>query len=146
MKQVPVMDMLTYILRRGKLVKRFASRGSLNSPWGIAWAAKFGEITDAILIGNFGDGHINAFKTNGDFHGQLKENGKEGKENGKNREKENDKDKGKEKEKDNAIIIPGLWAITFDPVAPADPEKLYFTAGPDEETHGLFGYVEKIVK
>jgi uncharacterized protein (TIGR03118 family) len=81
----------------------------------------FGEVEDAILIGNFGDGHINVYNKSGDFKGQLKEKGK-------------------------ALTIPGLWAITFDNVAPVDPNKLYFTAGPDEETHGLFGYVNSVKK
>jgi uncharacterized protein (TIGR03118 family) len=103
----------------GTLVKRFASQGMLNSPWGIESVThKFGQIEDAILVGNFGDGHINVFSMNGEFAGQVKEKGK-------------------------ALTIPGLWAITFDPFAPADPDNLYFTAGPNGENDGLFGYVAK---
>jgi len=104
----------------GTLVKRFASQGMLNSPWGITpVTTQFGQIKNAILVGNFGDGHINVYDMNGGFQGQLKDKGK-------------------------ALTLPGLWAITFDEAATADHDKLYFTAGPDDETHGMFGYIEKI--
>jgi hypothetical protein len=42
------------------------------------------------------------------------------------------------------IAISGLWDITFDNVSPADPNQLYFTAGPIQEAHGLFGYIKKM--
>lgn len=101
----------------GVLVKRFASQGLLNSPWGIASVKDdFGQIEDAILIGNFGDGHINIYDKSGKFKGQIREKGQ-------------------------SLTIPGLWAITFDNAAGADPRKLYFTAGPNGESNGLFGYV-----
>jgi uncharacterized protein (TIGR03118 family) len=100
----------------GILIKRFASQGMLNSPWGIApVVSKFGQINNAILIGNFGDGHINVYDMDGNFQGQFKERGK-------------------------PVTIQGLWTITFDNAA---PDKLYFTAGPDQENHGMFGYIEK---
>ena len=59
----------------GNFVKRFASNGTLNSPWGVTQAsAGFGQFSDDILIGNFGDGTINAFDpTSGTFLGQLKD-------------------------------------------------------------------------
>jgi uncharacterized protein (TIGR03118 family) len=102
----------------GILVKRFASGSTLNSPWGIAQApAAFGQVANAILIGNFGDGFINVFDTNGVYKGQLKQSG-------------------------IALSIPGLWAIKFDNVSPANPDYLYFTAGPNKEAHGLFGYIK----
>ncbi len=104
----------------GVLVKRFASQGMLNSPWGITQApAAFGQVANAILIGNFGDGNINVYDANGVYQGKLMQG-------------------------NSAINIPGLWAITFDNVAPADPNQLYFTAGPTEEAHGLFGYLKKL--
>jgi uncharacterized protein (TIGR03118 family) len=105
----------------GILVKRFAAQGTLNSPWGMAKVrtAAFGQTSNAILIGNFGDGHINVFDSNGTYQGQLMKNG-------------------------SPISIPALWAIMFDTISPADPSQLYFTAGPGGETHGLFGYVKKI--
>ena len=104
----------------GSLLKRFASQGWLNSPWGIEKApGGFGQGDDAILIGNFGDGHINLYKEqDGEFLRQLKSHGM-------------------------PITIDGLWAITFpDNKVPGDnPNKLYFTAGPNDEDNGLFGYL-----
>ncbi len=103
----------------GKLLKRFASGGSLNSPWGIVNAAPGFTPSDAILIGNFGDGHINVFDEDGRFIGSLKDQwGKD-------------------------IQIEGLWAIENN-IHNADPSFIYFTAGPAEESHGLFGYLSKV--
>src|SRR5258705_5725585 len=64
----------------GTLMRRFISRGQLNAPWGIAKAPAgfWGEgsgIENVILVGNFGDGHINAFDANGSFIGQLRAHG-----------------------------------------------------------------------
>lgn len=106
----------------GSFDKRLISRGQLNAPWGVAMAPAgfFGDNeTPAILVGNFGDGRINAFSVNGDFLGQLRAHG-------------------------SPIIIEGLWAITFPPsTSTIDPNRLYFAAGPDDETEGLFGYIKK---
>lgn len=102
----------------GTLVKRFASQGSLNSPWGIADApAGFAAETETILVGNFGDGRINVFDTNGNYKGQLQANGK-------------------------PLTIDGLWALDFVKPNPAAGSSLYFTAGPAGETHGLFGFLK----
>src|SRR5262249_18058417 len=48
---------------QGDLLERFTSQGQLNSPWGMAWAAfqGFGEFNNALFVGNFGDGSVNAF-------------------------------------------------------------------------------------
>jgi len=101
----------------GTLVKRFASQGTLNSPWGLAQApAGSGLPLHSLLIGNFGDGRINVYDSTGVFKGQLQSNGQ-------------------------PIVIEGLWALDF-PVNEApmsDAGKLYFTAGPMDENHGLFG-------
>jgi uncharacterized protein (TIGR03118 family) len=106
----------------GTLMKRFISRGQLNAPWGVAWAPAsfFGDDGQpAILVGNFGDGHINAYTLDGNFLGQLRAHG-------------------------NPIVIEGLWAITFPPsTSTIDPNRLYFAAGPDDEKDGLFGYISK---
>ena len=105
----------------GTLVKRFASQGTLNSPWGIAQAPPgFGQVANAILIGNFGDGRINVFDANGNYQAQLQSNG-------------------------TPISIDGLWAITFpsSTTGGLDLNTLYFTAGPQSETYGLFGYLRK---
>lgn len=111
----------------GSFVKRFISKGQLNAPWGIAQASAgfFGDgsvspNTPVTLVGNFGDGHINAFDSNGDFIGQLRQHGQ-------------------------PIVIEGLWAISFAPATATtiDPNRLFFAAGPDDEEHGLFGYITK---
>lgn len=105
----------------GHLIRRFASKGPLNSPWGLAeFESGKRKGDEQILIGNFGDGRINVFDTDGHFKGQLKD------------------------EKHNPLSIDGLWAITFisDAETPVSgPQKLYFTAGPNEENDGLFGYL-----
>ncbi len=104
---------------KGKLLKHFASRGALNSPWGIVPAGSdFSPVSNAILIGNFGDGRINVFDEDGRFMGSLKD------------------------ELRNDIVIDGLWSIENN-IHNANPNFLYFTAGPAEETHGLFGYLSK---
>ncbi|HEY3372645.1 MAG TPA: TIGR03118 family protein [Prolixibacteraceae bacterium] len=106
----------------GSFVKRFASTGELNSPWGIEKApGSFGQGMNVILVGNFGDGRINVYEAlTGEFLRSLKSKGM-------------------------PITIEGLWAITFpDNNVPGDnPNKLYFTAGPDDESHGIFGYLKK---
>ncbi|CAL1516740.1 TIGR03118 family protein [Chitinophaga sp. MM2321] len=102
----------------GSLVKRFTSQGALNSPWGIVPATPgFWKVDNTILIGNFGDGHISVFDQDGKFLGQLMNGG-------------------------TPLAIYGLWALENN-VPMADPNQLFFTAGPSEETHGLFGYVVK---
>jgi uncharacterized protein (TIGR03118 family) len=105
----------------GMLIKRFASQGTLNSPWGMAVAPSgFGKYANAILIGNFGDGRISAFDTNGTYLGQL--------ENGNN----------------TALIIDGLWGIVFpqNGIPAGDPNQLFFAAGPNDEANGLYGYIK----
>lgn len=105
----------------GTLVKRFASQGSLNSPWGITLApAAFGLGTNMILVGNFGDGYINIFEANGTYKGQLKS--------------------------ENVLIsIDGLWALEFprNNIPAGDQNHLFFTAGPSNEQNGLFGYISR---
>jgi uncharacterized protein (TIGR03118 family) len=96
----------------------------INSPWGIALAPRsFGRHNDRLLVGNFGSGTIMVFEVDGDFRGLLK-----------------DAD-------DNPIVIEGLWALTFgNGVSAGDSDTLYFTAGPEDETHGLFGSLEPVRK
>lgn len=134
----------------GMFVRRFASHGMLNAPWGIAWApagwlstedmmmggekGKDGSdgngndpdrnshdmSTPAVLIGNFGDGHINVYSPDGAFLGQLKSH-------------------------NHVIAIDGLWALSFPPstATSIDQNRLYFTAGPADEADGEFGYLIK---
>jgi uncharacterized protein (TIGR03118 family) len=105
---------------RGHLLRRFASHGTLNSPWGLALAPEaFGTFSNDLLIGNFGDGRINAFDLNtGAFRGQLADN------------------------VGNPIAINGLWGIAFgnDGLAGASDE-LFFASGLNDEANGLFGTI-----
>jgi uncharacterized protein (TIGR03118 family) len=124
----------------GTFIRRFASRGALNAPWGMAWAPagwlttkdmdsseeKGGgqgnnkKVGPVILVGNFGDGRINVYSPEGQFLGGLKAH-------------------------HQPISIDGLWAIGFAPstATSIDPARLYFTAGPNKETDGIFGYLVK---
>jgi uncharacterized protein (TIGR03118 family) len=127
----------------GTFIKRFASGGPLNLPWGITVAQgsflsdkdlddafvetgqKVGATGKAIkdpviLVGNFGDGRINVYTIDGRFMGQLKSHNK-------------------------TIAIDGLWALSFAPASATsiDPNRLYFSAGPAHETDGVFGYLLK---
>jgi uncharacterized protein (TIGR03118 family) len=106
----------------GNFIKRFASNGTLNSPWAMTMApATFGAFGGTLLVGNFGDGAINAFDPNtGALLGQL------------------------QNPEGATISIQGLWDLKFGNGAQAgDPTKLYFTAGIAGdgaiEDHGLFG-------
>jgi uncharacterized protein (TIGR03118 family) len=102
----------------GHLLRRFASRGPLNSPWGIERASyAFGRFSGKILIGNFGNGRINVFDDGGRFVDAL-EDGHE-----------------------RPLVIDGLWTLTLGGGAKSSPDTLYFTAGPNSETDGLFGTI-----
>jgi len=96
-----------------------APGGALNAPWGLALApAGFSPAPGALLVGNFGDGMIHSYDAStGEIKAVL-----------------SDAD-------GNPIAIDGLWALAFGPAKDAEDlsNNLYFTAGPDEETHGLFG-------
>jgi uncharacterized protein (TIGR03118 family) len=143
----------------GSFIRRFASRGTLNLPWGVTMApGSFLEDQDlddegenqggyesksagnsngnsgsgngghghhdpkdpVILVGNFGDGHINVYTQDGKYIGQLQSH-------------------------KHTIVIEGLWALTFPPstATSIDPARLYFSAGPDSEADGVFGYIIK---
>ena len=105
----------------GRFLRRVATRGKLNAPWGVALApASFGRFANRLLVGNFGDGTINAYDAaNGSFKGQLRD------------------------ARGKPIKIDGLWGLAFgNGVAAQPPSTLYFTAGPDEESHGLYGSIK----
>jgi uncharacterized protein (TIGR03118 family) len=119
----------------GSLIRRFASQGTLNSPWGLAEVPGHSvrHLGDEILIGDFGDGRINLFDEHGRFRGQLSD------------------------QTGTPITIPGLWGLAFDQGdADRDDEgrarvhrhhgkdssRLFFTAGPDDEEDGIFGYLQ----
>ena len=102
----------------GNLQRRLISQGPLNSPWGLALApAKFGAFSNDLLVGNFGDGTINAFDPlTGNLLGTVKDS------------------------RGNPIVIDGLWSLIFGNGGNGgEPNRLYFTAGPGGELHGLFG-------
>ena len=99
----------------GNFVKRFATGGTLNAPWGVvSTPATFGTFHDDILVGNFGDGTINAFDTTGKFLGQLMDSS------------------------GHVITNPGLWDMVFGQGGTGDPNTLYVTAGGANQTSGLF--------
>ncbi len=107
----------------GHLLRRLASRGPLNSPWGIARASfAFGRFSGLILIGNFGDGRINVFDSSGQFVDQLKDS------------------------RNKPLVIDGLWTLTLGGGAKSSPDTLYFTAGPNGETDGLFGAITPVAE
>ena len=103
----------------GNLIRRFASRGALNSPWGMVHAPlDFGGFSAHLLVGNFGDGHISAFNSDGDFRGQLRSTS------------------------GSRVTIDGLWGLMFGIGSAANPNTLYFTAGTNHEADGLFGTLQ----
>ena len=103
----------------GAFVKRLVTRGQLNSPWGLALApASFGRFGGALLVGNFGNGKINAYNiNNGARLGELR---------GTN---------------NKPIAIDGLWGLRFGNGNAAKTGELLFSAGPDGESHGLLGKI-----
>jgi len=105
----------------GNLVRRFVRRGVLNSPWGLARAPfTFGQFAGDILIGNLQDGLINVYTNQGVLLGPLKTANGE------------------------TLVIPGLWSLSPGGGATSTPENLYFTAGPNNQNDGLFGFISAV--
>jgi uncharacterized protein (TIGR03118 family) len=107
----------------GHLLKRIATRGVLNSPWGLTIApASFGQFGGRLLVGNFGDGRLSAFDLGtGKLKGTLRD------------------DHGK------PLAIEGLWGLAFgNGVRGQAVDTLFFAAGPEDETHGLYGRIDPI--
>jgi len=107
----------------GKHIGHLEHGSWLNSPWGVVWTPRdFGVFSNTILVGNFKSGWIAAF--NGftyKFIGFVKN------------------------PDDSLLTIDGLWSLTFGNGATAGPSTtLYFTAGPDSESHGLLGTLTPI--
>ncbi|MFC4033203.1 TIGR03118 family protein [Streptomyces polygonati] len=101
----------------GSFVDRVASRGSLDSPWGLVVApANFGRFSGDLLVGNFGDGTVHAYDpANGHLRGTLTDT------------------------RGRTVRIDKLWGlITGDAVA-GGPDSVWFSAGPGDEQHGLLG-------
>jgi uncharacterized protein (TIGR03118 family) len=102
----------------GNKLQRLISRGQLNSPWGLALApSNFGKFSGDLLVGNFGNGHINAYDSKtGKALGALLDS------------------------KGNVLSIDGLWALTFGNGGSAGKtNELFFSAGINGEADGLFG-------
>jgi uncharacterized protein (TIGR03118 family) len=114
--------------RDGVLVKRLIRGGLLNQPWGVALAPSsgFGPFSGALLVGNHGNGRINAFSpVTGRFLGTIRQaNGR-------------------------PFVAPQLWGLIFGdgPAAPGGPPSagtpstLFFTAGATPGRHGLIGKI-----
>jgi uncharacterized protein (TIGR03118 family) len=103
----------------GTFVRRFASNGPLNAPWGmVKSSSSFGAFSNDILVGNSGDGVINAFDpATGEFLGSLKDG------NG------------------NVIVNLNLHGMVFGAESPGDPDTLYLTAGLAAGVDGVFGAI-----
>ncbi len=105
----------------GNYVKELTTGGVLNAPWGLAQApANLGTFSNAILVGNFGDGKINAFDPNtGAWMGALS------------------------KADGSPIVIDGLWGFAFGNGVNAQPvTTLFYAAGPGNEAHGVYGRID----
>jgi uncharacterized protein (TIGR03118 family) len=124
----------------GTRAKQLIANGALNSPWGLVVAPRgFGKFGGALLVGNFGDGTINAFDpSTGAAMGTLSF------------------------PQGDPIVINGLWGLAFAPATSPGPQHgmgdkggmgfhgfdhnaavLYFTAGIADESHGLFGFIRR---
>jgi len=103
----------------GNFVRRFATGAELNAPWAVVRApSSFGPFGGDILVGNFGDGRVLIFDTNGVYQGALEDT------------------------TGAQIVNPGLWGLSFGkPAGSVASQRLYFAAGIAGETHGLFGYI-----
>ena len=105
----------------GVFLSRVATHGNLNAPWGITMApAGFGKFSNSVLIGNFGDGTINAYEPkNYTPQGQLRG------------------------QDHNVLQIDGLWGLAFGNGFVDQPvNTLFFAAGPGDEAHGLYGRID----
>jgi uncharacterized protein (TIGR03118 family) len=116
----PALGFVDVYSTSGQLLRHLIEHGQLNAPWGLALApAGFGRFSGALLVGNFGNGRINAYDPNtGEFLGRLRH------------------------EDNSPIEIEGLWALRFGNGVIGNRSTLLFTAGIDDEAHGLFGAIE----
>jgi uncharacterized protein (TIGR03118 family) len=103
----------------GQNLQRLQRRGVLNAPWGFAIAPQsFGRFAGDVLVGNFGDGRITALDPrSGHIEGQLADT------------------------QGGPLEIDGLWGILPGTATTGGTDALWFSAGPDHETHGLIGLI-----
>jgi uncharacterized protein (TIGR03118 family) len=114
----PHLGFVDLYTHNGKFVRRIASHGALNAPWGLVKAPMgFGRFSGDLLVGNFGDGRINAYSFAGTHEGSLRH-----------------PDGG-------PIQIDGLWGLRFGNGTFAGHGDLIFSAGIDDEAHGLLGLI-----
>ncbi len=127
----------------GTLLRRVASRGTLNSPWGLALApGDFGKFSGNLLIGNFGDGRIHAYELPGTRSRGESDEEDDGLGNGEYRHRGMLHSAG-----GPPLEIDGLWGLSFGNGGTAGPTKeLFFTAGPQDESHGLFGSILPVAR
>ena len=107
----------------GNFLARVGSQGTLDSPWGLALApSSFGAYAGDLLVGNFGDGRINVFNPTTDTYlGQLQD------------------------ETHHPIAIDGLWGlIPGNNGGAGSAGNIYFSAGPNGESHGVFGSLQAV--
>ena len=109
----------------GRLLRRVASRGALNAPWGLALApASFGKFGGALLVGNFGDGTINAYgPLTGTWLGSLRDaSGKR-------------------------IRVDGLWGMQFgNGILSQKTNQLFYASGPNDEEDGVYGVITAVTR
>ena len=118
----PGLGIVSVFDSNGVFLRRFTTGGSLNAPWAVVQAPPgFGPFGGSILVGNFGDGRIDAFDSGGSFQGALLDT------------------------LGNPLSISGLWGLHFGlPVSGAGvAQRLYFAAGIEDESHGLFGFLSE---
>ncbi len=116
----PALGFVDVYSTSGRLLRHLIEHGQLNAPWGLVLApAGFGRFSGALLVGNFGNGRINAYSpATGEFLGRLRHSD------------------------GSPIQIDGLWALRFGNGVTGNSTTLLFTAGIDDEAHGLFGAIE----
>jgi uncharacterized protein (TIGR03118 family) len=105
----------------GQLIKQLVARGWLNEPWGLALApANFGTLSNALLVGNLGDGTIHGYDpATGTYMGAVSDS------------------------TGTAIAIPGLWGIAFGNDAQNQPDNtLFAAAGPNNYANGWYGRID----
>ena len=118
----PGLGLVDVYSRDGALLSRLVSHGRLNAPWGLVQApAGFGRFGGALLVGNFGDGRINAYDmSTGQWLGLLhRPNGR-------------------------PLAIQGLWGLMFGNGVTGSPSDLLFSAGIAAEAHGLVGEIRHV--
>jgi uncharacterized protein (TIGR03118 family) len=106
--------------RYGALIRRFSSRGTLNSPWGMVVAPRtWGALAGRLLVGNFGDGRIHAFSLRTGHMVATMMNGRH-----------------------HAVVIDGLWGLIRGDASAGGVNSVWFSAGPHDEAHGLLGLLQ----